>query len=136
MPLNSRDLALEVEIALPAAAGSVTSPSIELHGGDDRSDFTKLCELVVELPAFTTAELPDGNVVSVDLIHSDKADLSGAETLYSGVPLVTGANGTGALATKKHCRFPLAVKAYVGIAVTTDAAVDVSAKKATAYLVA
>ena len=51
----------------------------------------------IDLPAFTTAQLPDGQTFTLSLLESVNGDMS-APTGVTPMGVVTGAGGVGALA--------------------------------------
>lgn len=122
-----RDASLRADLALPAAAGAVTTAAIDLRHnatGQYRAD----AELNIVAPALAVGELANAETVTYDLIHSDNADLSSPVVLAPGYLVQTGADGAGAVAAEKRFHPPADVKRYIGLKATTSGTEDASAQ--------
>lgn len=120
-------------IALPAAAGNVTSAAIDLGhtaNGANVADY----EIAIVAPALTAAQLPNTKTAKYSIVTSANADLS-SPTIYAADVLVqTGAGGAGAIAAEATIRLGVVADRYVGVKVVTDGAVNASAAEATVEL--
>jgi hypothetical protein len=134
MPYNVKDANLIVTKPLPNGAATTTSGAIDL-GDRSTGDFVADCEAVIDAPALTTAELPDTQTVTYNLIHSANADLSGPVVLGSAVIVQTGAGGAGAAAASARRRLPSDVKRYVGLQQVKTGAANAGTKSGTLSLV-
>ena len=125
MPYNVKDGSLTVSVALPAAAGAVATPSIDLGApsqGAMACDFVAPCELVIDAPAMSTTQLPNTATMTYAVQTSD--DDQSWTTVDPAVLVQTGAGGTGAAAAEVRYRFPTNVKRYVQVLATGSAAVQ------------
>lgn len=120
-----KDYDLMVELALPAAAGSVTSTPIQLQ------PVGKPCllegELEIIAPDMTTGQLPDAATAVYAIVHGDDPE---SLNWLATIGTLTGAGGAGSVGSTWRFRPPSTCKSYVALKVTTSAAVDVSALKA------
>lgn len=131
-----QDASLIQTAALPeGATGAPVATNVtgfDLGGGDHAGNF----ELLVSLPALTTAELPDTETMTVSIETDDNADFSSASIIVDKAVVQTGASGAGAAAKSARVGLPSDVERYVRAKATISAGGgDCSAKKLTAGLV-
>lgn len=115
-------------VALPSAAGSVTSAVIDL--GDDAYKVNSI-ELELSVPALNATMVPDTRTVTY-IIESSTTSVFTAvdQTLFTVT--VTAAGGTGAAALVERVRLPSNCAQYVRAKITTGASTgDCSAVSAT-----
>lgn len=122
MAYDQKDATLEVTLALPNGAAATNGTGIQVNPGPE--DFVAPCELVIEAPALTTAELPDAQTMTYKVQES--ADDSTYTDLEDGVLVQTGAGGAGDAAATERFRLPTDVKAYVRVVATNSGAGDAS----------
>lgn len=130
---NKGDAALSKSKALPDGAANVTTDAIDL-GHENTGHFIAATELEVEAPALATAELPDTETMTYDVIASANSDLSSPETIATALITQTGADSAGAAAATKRLRLPTDVKRYIGVKATNSGAGDASGKSVKASL--
>lgn len=126
--LGLKDSLVSASGALPAAASSSTyTSSIDLGLGAHGETAFGLAEFEIDAPALTTTELPNGDVVTYDVVISASSNLSSPVTVSAGVLTQTGAGGAGAAAATQRFRLPLSLNAllasarYLGIRANTGA---------------
>lgn len=129
-----KDAAKSATGALPGASTNSDIGDIDLEVTGN-SDFVAGCELLVESPAVTTGELPDGDTLTVNVTQSDDSGFATEEVVANGVVLATGAGGAGAPAGEARVRLPTNAKRYIRVNVANSGIGDMSAKEATASLV-
>jgi hypothetical protein len=124
------DKALSVSQALPNGAATTLSEGIDLGGGARLTE----CELRIEAPALTTAELANAATVTYTLEFDD--DPAFGTAVAAGTPLVqTGAGGVGAAAANARYRPPTLSKRYVRLKAVNSGVGDASGKSATLRVV-
>jgi hypothetical protein len=128
-----RDANLSQSIALPVGAASAVTPGIDLEI-TSRADFMG-GELLIEVPALTTAELPDTKTYTYVVEHDTDPAFGTAVSLYGNVAQQLGAGGAGCAALVKRVGLPSDVKRYVRLKPTGVATVDAHTKSAALSLV-
>jgi hypothetical protein len=122
MPYNVRDGLMNATIALPAAAGAVHTPVIDLGApsadGAPATDFVAQCELLVTAPALDTTQLPDTTTAIYEVEQSANGT-SNFTALTAALITQTGADGAGAAAATARLRLPTNVQRYIRVTVTT-----------------
>lgn len=135
MPRNRRDANLSVSKALPAGAATNFSSGIDLEL-TSRADWLGGAEVLVEVPALTTVQLPDTKTVTYSLQHDTDPAFGTAVDVYNGFTMVqTGAGGAGAAAISKRIGLPSDVKRYLRLKQVSVATADGSAVSSTTSLV-
>lgn len=134
MPYGLKDAELSVTDNMPGATASADLGDFDI-GNSERGDFVAGCEILVESPALTTAELPNTETITVDVTASGDAAFATERVIANDVPLQLGAGGAGAAAGKARVRLPTDCPRYVRVALTNSGAGNPSAKEATASLV-
>lgn len=119
--------------ALPNGAANITTDAIDLETSA-RGDFVVTADLLIEAPVLTTAELPNTETMTYDVVMSDNADLSSPTTLYAGVLVQTGTGGAGAAAAEQRVGLPTDVKRYIGVKATNSGSGNASSKSVIASL--
>jgi hypothetical protein len=105
----TRDSALSVNKALPAAGAANASDAIDL-GADNPGPIVDEFDVLVELPA--TPSLADTKTVTLTLEDSaDGATFAAIPALATLV--VTGAGGAGAAAATRRVKLPPDVRRYI-----------------------
>jgi len=127
------DASLQETGALPDGAASTNSGSIDL-GHNATGSFLAKCEFKVDAPALATADLPDTETMTYDVITSDSDDLSTPTVVIDNLITQTGAGGAGAAAAEARFRLPANVQRFVGIRATNSGAGDASDKSMTLSL--
>ena len=117
MGFNVQDANLKDSGALPASGGA-TAELVALDL-EVQEEFHAPCELVIEAPALSGGELPDGETVTYRVQHS--ADGLSWSTLYGAVIVQTGASSSGADATEDRVRLPSNCERYVRVQAETSA---------------
>jgi hypothetical protein len=136
MTMQLKDSDLQETLALPnGAATTAQSTGFDLGNGTDLASHGGVCELLIEAPALTTAELPDAETMTYDVYHDDSSDFSGETLLHSAALVQTGAGGAGDAAASKRVGIPSDVKRYLRIKATNSGAGDASGSDATSSLV-
>lgn len=115
---NFRDVNVQVTKALPAAAASNASDSIDLgHAYPGRS--VEKLELVINLPA--TPSLADTKTATLTIEDSADNSSFAAVTGLSTV-VATGAGGVGAAAIERRVKLPSGVRRYIRLAQAVQSA--------------
>lgn len=127
------DALLRKTIALPAAAGTVTSAAIDLEHSTNGANVADY-EIVIIGPALTTAQLPDDDTVTYSLLTSVNADLSDPTIIAADVLTQTGADAAGAVTAEFGLRLGVNCDRYIGVRAVTDGAGDASAVEAVVEL--
>ncbi len=122
--------------ALSNGAGNTAIDGFDLgHNaaklGRNLADF----EILIEMPALTTTELPDTNTYIMSIEMDDNSAFSSATVLHAEVLRQTGAGGTGAVAASVRVRLPSNVERFVRVKGTKTGTGNVSAKVMTVSLV-
>lgn len=116
--MNAQDAELTKEKTLPSATGTVVSGSIDIGQGDQ---FLAAAELVAEVPALTTTELPDGQINTYKLEES--ADDSTWNDLKAALIVQTGAGAAGDGAASARFRLASTAKRYTRLSCTGSATI-------------
>jgi hypothetical protein len=126
-----RDATIKVTRAMPPSTQAVTSTAIDTGKSTSLGKQHIDADFVLEAPAVTQAELPDGKTFTYAVAMSDNANLSSSSTLYPSVIVQTGS--TGAAAAEFRFRIPTTAKRYIFFTVTpSDSGTgDASGKSAT-----
>jgi hypothetical protein len=134
MAFGIKDAALSKSKALPAAAGSVYTDTLDLETGSHGQVLAE-CELHVSAPALNTTQLPDTKTMTYSVEHDTDPAFGTVATLFPTVIVQTGAGGAGAAASDVRLRVPLDVKRYVRVKALGGAAIgDCSGASVTAEL--
>lgn len=129
-----KDALLKVTKALPNGAASTTSSALDL-GMSANGQFLAQCELLVTVPALSTAQQPDAKVQTYFIVESDNSDLSSPVVVCRLEKLTqTGAGGAGAAGATQRYRPSTNSKRYIGVKSTGSAAGDASGVSMTAEL--
>ena len=117
---------------LPLPVGSTTTVSTSVDTGNSPTgDFVADVEFDISVPELTATEIPDGEMISYDLIVSNNSDLSSPTLLYPGLIVQFGAAGVGAEAASYRARLPNAIPRYIGLQATGTANVSAAGFSAT-----
>lgn len=129
---KTQDAALLVETALPAAASTtVNGAKIDTNAQSFREGDEY--EILLELPALTTTQLPNAATLTGTIMASAASDGSSPDTLATVV--LTGAGGVGAAANSVRVRVQRDTKRYIfGRTVSSGTYTDSSSKKSTISL--
>ncbi len=123
------DALLTKTFALPG--GAATSYSGAFKVNEPGYEFTPgNAELLVEAPALTTGQLPDGQTVAYSLEQSLDEAFTTPVALYGVLFTQTGAGGAGAAAANDRVRLPLDVLPYVRLKAVKTGAASAAAKSA------
>jgi len=134
MAYTLKDANLAVTKALPNGAAAITSTGIDLGSRTD-NDFVADCELLVEAPLLTTADLPDTETMIYDIIGDDNAAMSSPAVVAAAVLTQTGAGAAGDAAAEVRFRVPSDfAHQYIGVQATNSGAGDASDKDVDASL--
>jgi hypothetical protein len=134
MKPRMRDAALSVAHILPVGAAVVVSASLDCGPLTTQGGFVPNAEaeFLLEAPALSTAQLPDGTTITYDFIASANADLSSSVVLHKSALIQTGAGGVGAIAAEATFRPAVAENhRYFGWQATGVATVAASGATAT-----
>lgn len=129
-----KDDLLRITRALPNGIATVASTGFDLGHGT-RGAFLTPCELLIESPALTTAQLPDTKTIIYDVYHDTASDFSSETLLFSAVLTQTGAQSAGAAAASVQRRLPAEVKRYVRVKASNSGSGNASTVSATLSLV-
>lgn len=135
MSFAVKDSQLVLTKALSNGAGNTATDPIDLgHNaallGRNLADM----EILIEMPALTTTELPDTNTYIMSIETDDNAGFSSAKILHANVQQQTGAGGAGAAALSTRVRLPTDCERYVRVKGTKTGTGNVSAKNMTVSL--
>lgn len=125
--LGLQDALLNQTGALPAAASSSTntgSIDLELATLHGETEWTRV-EFEIDAPALNVTQLPNGDVVTYDVIVSASSNLGTPTAVYAAILTQTGAGGAGAAAATRKFKLPgnlndyLSGARYLGIRANT-----------------
>ncbi len=119
--------------ALPNGAATISTDGLDLGHGD-KGDFLANAEYVIESPALTTGELPDGQTLTYSIEHDTDPAFGTVAVLQASVAVITGAGGAGAAAANFAVRLPVDVKRYVRTKCVKTGAANASTKSVTGRL--
>jgi hypothetical protein len=129
MPNQLKDAELIKARALPAGASAVVSDPIDT-GISPTGKQAMDVEYAIAIPALTTAQLPNGQAITYELIGSDSEDMS-SPVAVSAATTQTGAGGVGAAADRLTARLAQDAPRYVAARATKTGAADASAAEMT-----
>lgn len=109
---NLQDAALTVAVALPASAGTVVTPAINLSTGPF-SDFVAECDYVLPIPALSTAQLPNSATVTYTVQLAAPSDSGFGSPATVQTYTQTGAGGAGAAAQTPRFRLPSTAQGFL-----------------------
>jgi hypothetical protein len=122
MGFKVKDASLAGTKALPASAGAVYTPTLDLGLGS-HGDMLAECELHVNAPALSTTQLPDTKTMTYSVEHDTDPNFGTVATLFPTVIVQTGAGGAGALTADFNVRLPVDVNRYVRVKALGGAAI-------------
>jgi len=128
----TKDAALIVAIALPAAGATANSTAIDL-GSSQPGQLVNDFDVLIEVPA--VPNLVDAKTITLNLQDSDD------NVTFADIPevadlVMTGAGGVGAAAASQRVKLPISVRRYLRLSPTVLAAGgDSTAVSATLSLV-
>jgi hypothetical protein len=112
---NVRDAQQKLTQALPNGAGTVTTAAgLDLEAGP-KSDYVARTEFLLTAPALTTAMLPNGVLMTYNIITSLSSNMSSPTTIIAGALVQTGAGGAGAVGNTYRFKPPSNVQRYIGL---------------------
>lgn len=123
------DKSLSRSYALPDGAAAVATDPIDL-GLTSRGDLLPQVELVITAPALTTAELGDGDTMTIGVYQDTAADFA-TEAMIATAIVQTGADGAGAAAASHTLALPADCGRFVRLKSTNSGSGDCSGKAAT-----
>lgn len=135
MSFAVKDSQLVLTKALSNGAGNTATDPIDLgHNaallGRNLADM----EILIEMPALTTTELPDTETYIMSIETDDAVGFGSATVLYENVMKQTGAGGAGAAAKSTRVRLPSTVERFIRVKGTKTGTGNVSAKNMTVSL--
>lgn len=135
MSFAVKDSQLSQTAALSNGAGATQITGFDLgHEAAKLGRCLADVELLIEMPALTTTELPDTNTYIMSIETDDNAGFSSAKILHANVQQQTGAGGAGAAALSTRVRLPTDCERYVRVKGTKTGTGNVSAKNMTVSL--
>lgn len=129
MSFAVKDAQLVQTKALSNGAGATSTDGFDLgHNaallGRNLANF----DILIEMPALTTTELPDAETYTMSIETDDNAAFSSAKILHANVMQQVGAGGAGAVAKSERVRLPSNCERYVRVKGTKTGTGNVSAK--------
>lgn len=111
---------MKYTVLIPAGGATALSPS---YDGSQQGFLHPNCVAVIDTPALTTSQLPNGETITFQLLESNSPTLSTPiSTTTLGVQ--TGAGGVGAAAVTFGGRLKYAGGRYWGIAAVASASAN------------
>lgn len=122
--------------ALPNGATTVYSDPLDIGRKTSAGNALAEVELLIEAPALSTTELPDGQTMKYNVQACALSDFSsGAYYVAKEVLVQTGAGGAGAAAASARFRLPSDCVRYVRVAAVNSGTGNASGKSMTVSVV-
>lgn len=115
---QTRDAALSVSVALPAAGATANTPALDL-GCAEPGSITEEFDVLLEVPA--TPSLVNAKNLSAVIQDSDDGQ-NWANVTSTGSPAATGAGGNGGAGVSQRLKLASTVRRFIRTSFTVDAA--------------
>lgn len=132
MSFAVKDATLIQTAALPNGATTTVITGFDL--GHDPTKIGRLLaemEILIESPALTVGELPNGETITFSVETDDNSGFSSALKIYDALFVQTGAGGVGDVAKSARFRLPSTVERFVRVKATKTGAGNASTKSMT-----
>ena len=133
MKTTMRDAGLQASISLPVGATPVVSNALDIGPVSSFGSYAPSIngEFLLEAPALTVAQLPNGESVAYDVVTSVNPDLSSPVIVSGSAVVQLGAGGVGAVGNSVRVRPTSDVLRYFGFQARGTSGVAASGVKAT-----
>jgi hypothetical protein len=112
-----------VVIALPASAGTVYSPGLQIKGGVVNEANLAQFEAQVQAPVLTTGQLGNSYTMTYGIQSDTDPAFGSPADILPGILVQTGAAGAGAAAANFSFRLPVDCETYIRLKVVGGASI-------------